>query len=95
MCCIFSTLLLLGPRAGLAIWWFFNPVYFRLVFATWIWPLLGILFAPWTALMYAIIAPGGVVGFDWLWLGLAVLADLTTYGGSAYGNRDRIPGYSA
>jgi hypothetical protein len=54
---------------------------------------LGIIFLPWTTLMYLIVFPGGVVGFDWLWLGLGVLAGISTYDGGGYGNRERIPGY--
>ncbi len=53
----------------------------------------GLLFLPWTTLMYVLVSPGGVVGIDWLWIGLAVVADIASYSGSAYGNRDRIPGY--
>ena len=60
---------------------------------SWFWPLLGLLFLPWTTLMYILVAPGGVVGIDWLWIGLGVVADIASYSGSAYGNRDRIPGY--
>jgi hypothetical protein len=26
MCCFFTTLLLLGPRAGILIWWLINPL---------------------------------------------------------------------
>jgi hypothetical protein len=33
---------------------------------TWIWPLLGLIFLPWTTLMYVIVFP--VIGLDWLWL---------------------------
>ena len=33
------------------------------------------------------------LGFDWLWLGIALFGDLVSYSGSGYGNRDRIPGY--
>jgi hypothetical protein len=43
--------------------------------------------------MYVLVAPGGVVGFDWVWLGLAVVSDIGMYAGGGYGNRDRIPGY--
>ena len=93
MCCFFTTLLLLGPRAAVAIWWLLRPVYFHFVFNTWIWPLLGLIFLPWVTLMYAIVAPGGITGLDWLWLGLAFLADISTYGGGGYSNRKRIPGY--
>lgn len=97
MCCFFTILLLLGPRVANVIWWIAQPV--RWVGATeisafnsFIWPLLGTIFVPWTTLMYVLVFPGGVNGFDWLWLGLAVLADIGMYAGGGYGNRDRIPG---
>ena len=93
MCCFFTLLLVLGPRFAGAIWWLFNPSYFKVIFSSWIWPLLGLIFLPWATLMYVIVAPGGIMGFDWIWLGLAVLADLSTYAGGGYGNRERIPGY--
>ncbi len=92
MCCFFTTLVLLGPRVAILIWWLFRPVLFNAMFATWIWPLLGLIFLPWTLLMYLVVGGGGVIGFDWVWLGLAFLADLSSYFGGAYGNRDRIPG---
>ena len=91
MCCFFTTLLLLGPRAGILIWWLLNPVRWQITFPSFIWPLLGFLFLPWATLMYVLVAPGGVIGFDWVWLGLAVLADISMYVGGGYGNRDRIP----
>jgi hypothetical protein len=40
--------------------------------------------------MYLILGGGPVAGFDWFWLGLALLTDLGSYGGSAYGNRERF-----
>jgi len=92
MCCIFTSLFLLGPRFAALIWWLINPLRFNAAFSTWIWPLLGIIFLPWTTLMYLVVFPAGIIGFDWLWLGLAVLADIGMYAGGGYGNRDRIPG---
>jgi hypothetical protein len=95
MCCAFAILVTLGPRFLGAIWWLVNPALWSLTFkGSWFWPLLGLLFLPWTTLMYILVAPGGVVGFEWVWIGLAVFADIASYSGSAYGNRDRIPGYS-
>ncbi len=44
--------------------------------------------------MYVIVAPGGIVGFDWFWLGLALVADIAMWTGGGYGNRNRMPGYS-
>jgi hypothetical protein len=63
-------------------------------FSTFIWPLLGFVFLPWTTLMYVAVAPRGVTGLDWLWLGLALLVDIGSYPGGAYGNRERIRGYT-
>jgi hypothetical protein len=91
MCCLWTTLVFLGPRAGILIWWLLNPLRWQATFSSFIWPLLGFLFVPWTTLMYVLVAPGGVIGFDWLWLGLAVVADIGMYAGGGYGNRDRIP----
>ena len=94
MCCFFTTVLFFGPRIAVLVWWLLRPVYFQVVFQGFIMPILGLIFAPWTTLMYLIIAPGGVIGFDWVWLGLAILADLGTYTGGGYGNRDRIRKYT-
>lgn len=96
MCCAFLSLVLLGPRVFNLFWWLFQPLRWQLAFANWggiwwLWPTLGILFLPWTTLMYVLVAPGGLVGLDWLWLGLMLLADFASYGGGAA--RKQIPGY--
>ncbi len=96
MCCFFTALVLFGPRLAILIWWLINPARWAAAFTgSFIWPLLGFLFLPWTTIMYVIVFPGGVVGFDWIWLGLGLLADISSYAGGGYGNRDRIPGYSS
>ena len=93
MCCFITTLLLLGPRVAILIWWLFRPVLFNAMFATWIWPLLGLIFLPWTLLMYLLVGGGGIVGIDWFFLIIGLIADIGSYAGGGYGNRDRIPGY--
>ena len=93
MCCIFTTLVLLGPRVAGIFWWIARPLIWQSAFGSWIWPVLGLIFLPWTTLMYVLVAPAGLIGFDWVWLTLAVVGDVATYGGGAYGNRSRIPGY--
>ena len=91
MCCFFTALLLAGPRAAILVWWIFTPAYVDQLFQTWIWPLLGWLFLPWSTLMYMVVAGnGGIVGFDWILLGLGVFADMATYFGGYY-NRERVP----
>jgi hypothetical protein len=94
MCCFFTILLFLGPRFASIVWWIAQPA--RWVgavgaFNSAIWPILGIIFLPWATLMYVLVAPGGVTGFDWVWLILAIVADVAMYGGGGYGNRDRMP----
>jgi hypothetical protein len=91
--CLFLTLLFLGPRAAIILWWILEPVRWTVTFDTFLVPFLGFLFLPWTMLMYVIVAPGGVVGWDLLWLGLAFAADLGSYAGGAVGGRGRVPGY--
>jgi hypothetical protein len=91
MCCIASVLLILGPRFGIILWYFSNPGRWDRIFDGWIWPFLGFLFLPWTTLMYVAVGLGGVDGVDWLWIVLAVLADIASYAGGGYGNRGRVP----
>jgi len=94
MCCLFTALFLLGPRAGVVIWWIMDPVRWDLAFSSWLWPVIGFFVAPWTTMTWVLVAPGGVNGIDWLWVGLAVVADIAMWSGGAWGNRDRIPGSS-
>ncbi len=91
MCCFFTSLMLLGPRFGIMVWWLMSPLRWEAAFQSFIWPLLGFLFMPWTTLMYVGVSPGGVVGFDWMWIGFAVLSDIGMYAGGGYGNKDRLP----
>ena len=93
MCCLFTTLVLLGPRVAILVWGLMQPARWELAFSTFVWPLLGFVFLPWTTLMYVAVAPLGVSGFDWFWLALALFADIISYSGSAWGNRDRIKSY--
>ena len=91
MCCFFTVLVFLGPRVANMLCWLIQPVRWQLAFNnSWLWPVLGIIFVPWLTLMFVIVAPGGVVGFDWVWLGLALVADIASYSGGGYGNRNRL-----
>ena len=93
MCCLFTSLVLFGPRLGILIWWLLDPVRWNLAFQSFLWPLLGFLFLPWTTIVYVSVGINGLSWFDWIWLAIALLVDLGSYGGGAYGNRNRIPGY--
>jgi hypothetical protein len=89
MCCFFTVLVFIGPRAAILVWWLISTARWEAAFSNFIWGFLGFLFAPWTTLMWVTVAPGGVTGFDWFILGLGVLADVLSYSSSAWGNRER------
>jgi hypothetical protein len=95
--CLVALLLLVSARAANVIWWIIEPNRWQAAFNDhWYWPVLGIIFLPWTTLMWVIVAPtGNPKDFDWLWLGLAFFGDIVSYSGSGYTNRDKVPGYSS
>ena len=53
---------ILGPRLAVAVWWLFGDKV-EVAFDSWIWPLLGLVFLPWTTLAFLIAwEPGGLNG---------------------------------
>jgi hypothetical protein len=67
---------------GIIFWWLINPSRWSSAFDTFIVPLIGFVFLPWTTLMFVAVAPfGNVAGADWLWLALAFFGDLMSLGG--------------
>ena len=95
MCCAVALLAIIGPRAVIVFWWLVNPVRWALVFNDqFLLPALGFVFLPWTTLMYVLFwNAGGIEPLGWLFLALGVVADLGTYGGGGFRNKDRIRGY--
>ena len=94
MCCLVTTLALLGPRAAIVVWWLIEPSRWSLAFSSFVIPLLGFLFLPWTTLAYVFVAPGGVVGGDWLLIAIGLLLDILQWSGGLFGNRGRLPTYA-
>ena len=90
MCCFFTILLFLGPRFAGIVWWLIQPVRWSLAFDTYIFPILGIIFVPWTTLMYVIVAPGGLTGLEWVFVILMLVFDIGSYVGGGWGNRSRF-----
>ena len=94
MCCMLTSLIFVGPRLAILVWWLISPVYVSAAFDSVLLSLLAWAFIPWTVLMYLFIYPNGVVGFDWVILILGILADIASYSGGFYGNRNQVPGYA-
>jgi len=79
------------PRVAFVLLWIFSNDVERSFDDSFLLPLLGLIFLPFTALVYVLVwVPGtGVDGLDWLWIGLALVLDLSSYGGgSRYRRRD-------
>ncbi len=94
MCCFATALIFFGPRLGFLVYWLLAPVRVAAAFSNfnlpWLVGVVGLIFAPWTTLIYVIVYP--LNGFDWIWIGLAIAADIASYMG-AYRNRRQLPGY--
>ncbi len=91
--CLFALFAASAPRLALLFIWLFTPLVSRAFESVFLLPLLGIIFLPFTTLMYVLVwAPVvGVTGWGWVWVILGFLLDLGSYSGSAYGHRGRIP----
>lgn len=84
----------IGPRFAFFLLWIFDTDRVNAAFSSTIWPVLGIIFAPWTALMYTLAwAPvHGVSGVGWFVVAVGILLDLLTYSSRAAQNRYRASG---
>jgi hypothetical protein len=81
-----------APRLVLIFAWIFGNRWDLVFKDNIILPLLGIIVAPYTTIMYLLVwSPAGISGFDWVWLGLGVLLDIMKWSQIAR-NREGIPG---
>jgi len=85
--CLVIFALIFSPRLVMVIWWLLDMARWSATFDNILVPVLGFVLLPWTTLMYVLVAPGGVTGIDWLWLGVAVLVDIGSLGGGAASRR--------
>lgn len=88
--CLFALLIAGAPRLALVVLWIFRPERVDLVFDTFLLPILGLLFFPIVTFVYVLIALDGIQGLDWLWLGLALAADVGVWAAGGYLNRRRL-----
>jgi CDP-diglyceride synthetase len=88
MGCLFAILAALSPRLALALVWIFTNLVDR-AFEGFLLPLLGLIFLPFTTLLYVLAYKPvvGVSGWGWFLVFLGVLFDLGSYGGGAFGRR--------
>lgn len=93
MGCLLAIFAGLFPRLALLVLWIARPALVDAAFGTFLLPLLGFIFLPFTTLIYALVyTPGvGVVGLEWIWVIIALILDVGHWGAS-YTQRDRVPG---
>jgi hypothetical protein len=83
VCCLLLALFAFGPRFVLVIEWIFGR-RIQHAFAHWWVPALGLVFFPWTTLIYSLVwTTGGVHGANWIAVALGVFLDVLSYMGRA------------
>ena len=96
MPCLLALLAVFFPRVAFVAVWLARPALVTAAFGSeFVLPLLGVVFVPFTSLIFVLLYhPGiGIVGWGWLWIGLAFLADLSHWFG-AYTQRSYAARYS-
>lgn len=85
LACLFALFAGVFPRLALFIVWIARPVLVSHAFGdTLVLPLLGIIFLPFATLIYVILyTPGvGLTGWEWFWVVLAGLFDISSWAGN-------------
>jgi len=96
MACLVALLAVFFPRLAFLTVWLARPGLVTAAFGQAIlWPILGVIFIPFTSLVYVVLYhPGvGIVGWEWLWVGLAFLLDISHWVGG-YSQRRYATRYS-
>jgi hypothetical protein len=94
--CLFAMLAATFPRVALLLIWAFTE-WVTLVFGgQWLWPLLGLIFLPFTTLMYVLVSlPVGGINFGgWLLVGLAVFMDVAHWSQLLANRRNGVAVYN-
>jgi hypothetical protein len=95
---LFGCLLAFGaavaPRVVLILAWLFSQRWDQVFKNGWLAPLLGVIFLPYTTIMYMLSwnPVTGIQGWDWMWIFLGILLDVMKWS-QIYNNRKGIPGY--
>jgi len=77
--CLLLVVAAFAPRIALAYIWIFTN-YVDRAFSSWLWPALGLIFAPWTTMMYvAVWSPDGLTTGQWILVGAAACIDVFSW----------------
>jgi hypothetical protein len=87
-CCLFVLVLAGAPRVATIFWWMVDPFRIAALFSSWIFPVIGVLFIPWTTLAYILVGKSPGI-FGWFILIFAFVLDISTYGGGGAAGKRR------
>jgi len=92
--CLIGLAIAFAPRIMLILAWLFGSRWDEVWQGNWLLPLLGIIFLPYTTVMYLLVwsSVTGISGWDWIWIILGVVLDISKWAQIA-NNRRGIPGY--
>lgn len=91
--CLLALATVISSRLALFLVWVFTPFVGRAFNHSFLLPLLGFIFLPFTTLVYALFyTPTGLSPFGWLFIIFAFVVDISSHSGGAYANRGRMRG---
>ena len=88
--CLFAVLAAAAPREAFILLWIFTDLVQK-AFNGWFVPLVGLIFLPFTTLLYTLVLPTNFWG--WLVVLMGLVVDARQYM-DAYENRSRVPAMS-
>lgn len=93
MGCMVAVFGVIMPRLALLAGWSNDQAYWNNLFGSQLWLGLGFVFLPWTTLIYGFVAPNGLTLLNIIFLAMAVLLDLGTWGVGFFGGRKEYSNY--
>ncbi len=93
MGCVTVLLGAIAPRFALLVGWYNDPDTWNALLGSQLLLGLGFLFLPWTTLIYGFSAANGMSLINWIFVGLAVLLDIGTWGGGFFGGRKEVSNF--
>ena len=93
MGCFSALFSIILPRFALLVGWYNNPNAWNALYGSQLLFGLGWLAIPWTTLIYGFVAPNGMSLLNWIFVLLAFLLDIGTYGLGFFGGRKQYSSY--